>query len=89
MDVNKILVSNKMSLGKNGFKYFIGHIDLYAYSFQKWVHVEKILIKLNVCFFFIKDEKLFEKYTKIWKKSQQIFTIKKYQKKILNITVDQ
>ena len=26
-DINKILVSNKVSLGKNGFKYFIGYKD--------------------------------------------------------------
>ena len=27
MDINKILVSNKVSFGKNGFKYFIGFKD--------------------------------------------------------------
>ena len=26
-------------------------LDLHAYSFQKWVHAEEILIKLNVCLF--------------------------------------
>ena len=26
-DINKILVSNKVSFGKNGFKYFIGFKD--------------------------------------------------------------
>ena len=40
IDVNKIVVSNKISFGKNDFKYFIGYkdakkLDLYAYSFQK------------------------------------------------------
>ena len=40
VDVNKIVLSNKISLGKKGFKYFICYkdtkkIDLYAYSFQK------------------------------------------------------
>ena len=39
-DVHKIVVSNKISFDKNGFKYFIGYKDakklnLYAYSFQK------------------------------------------------------
>ena len=40
IDANKIVVSNKISFGKNDFKYFIGFkdakkIDLYAYFFQK------------------------------------------------------
>ena len=40
IDVNKVVVSNKISFGKNDFKYFIGYkdakkLDLYAYSFQK------------------------------------------------------
>ena len=40
IDVNKIVVSNKISFGKNDFKYFIGYkdakkLDFYAYSFQK------------------------------------------------------
>ena len=40
IDINKIVVSNKVYFGKNGFKYFIGYkdakkYDLYAYFFQK------------------------------------------------------
>ena len=40
IDINKIVVSNKVSFGKKDFKYFIGYkdakkIDLYAYSFHK------------------------------------------------------
>ena len=40
INANKIIVSNKISFGKNDFKYFIGYkdakkLDLYAYSFQK------------------------------------------------------
>ena len=38
-------------------------LDLYAYSFQKWVHIEEILMS-----FLIKDEKLLEKYNEIWEK---------------------
>ena len=38
--MNKVVVSNKVSFGKKGFKYFIGYkdaknLDIYAYSFQK------------------------------------------------------
>ena len=40
IDINTIVVANKVSFGKKDFKYFIGYndakkIDLYAYSFQK------------------------------------------------------
>ena len=50
--INKIVVSNKVSFNKKGFKYFTGYkddkrIDLYVYLFQKWVHLGHILIKLN------------------------------------------
>ena len=45
-----------LKLKKGNFKYFIGYkdakkLDLYSYYFQKSVHIEEILIKLNVCFF--------------------------------------
>ena len=38
--INKIIISNKISFGKKGFKYFIGcenakKIDLYVYLSQK------------------------------------------------------
>ena len=38
VDTDKIVVSNKVSFGKKGFKYFIGYKDgkkLNAYFFQK------------------------------------------------------
>ena len=40
-------------INNENFKYFISYkdikiLDLYSYFFQKWVHVEEILIKLNV-----------------------------------------
>ena len=51
-----MVVYNRVSFGKKDFKYFIGYkdakkINLYAYSSQKWVHIEEILIELNVCLF--------------------------------------
>ena len=56
VDINKIVVSNKVSFGKKSSKYFIGckdtkKLDLYEYYFQKWVHIEKTLMKLNICLF--------------------------------------
>ena len=46
IDISKLVVWNKVSFGKNGFKYFIGYKDtqkirLYAYFFQKEVHIEE------------------------------------------------
>ena len=56
ININKNVVSNEVSFGKKDFKYFVGYkdakkLDLSAYSFQNWVHIEEILIKLNVCFY--------------------------------------
>ena len=53
MDIIEIVVSNKLPFGKQ--EYFIGYknnkkLNLYAYTFQKWIHIE-ILIKMNICVF--------------------------------------
>ena len=55
IDINKIVVSNKVSFGKKDFKYFFGYkdakkVDLHAYFFQKWVHVGEIL-RTKLCLF--------------------------------------
>ena len=45
IDINKLVVSSKLSFSKQDFRYFIGYIedkkklDLYAYSFQKLVNI--------------------------------------------------
>ena len=56
ININKIVVSNKVSSSKKGFKYFIDYkdvkkVDLDAYSFQKRLHLEETLMKLNICLF--------------------------------------
>ena len=56
IDINKIVVSSKVSFGKKGLKYLIGYkntkkIDLYVYFCQKRVHIEETLMKLNIYFF--------------------------------------
>ena len=56
VDINKIVVSNKVTFGKEGFKYFLGYKDaeklyLYVYFSQKWVHIEETLIKINMYLF--------------------------------------
>ena len=54
MDINEIVISNKLLFHKQGFKSslvtnIIKKLDLYTYSFQKCVYIKDILIKLNVC----------------------------------------
>ena len=71
-DINKILVSNKVAFDKKGFKYFIGYKDgkklkRYPQFFQKWVHIEEILMKLNISSL-TKNDELLEKYNEIWDK---------------------
>ena len=56
IDINKIVVSNKVCFGRKSFRYFIGYkdakkLDLYVYFFQKFVHIENTLMKLNICLF--------------------------------------
>ena len=95
IDINKIVVFNKLPLGKKDCKYFIGYkdagkLDLYAYSIQKWVCRKEIFIKPGFRSFLIKEEKIFDKYNEILKEVSNI--IKKrfnsklvYNKKYLNI----
>ena len=54
IDINNIVVSNKTSFGKKVLNVSLAikmlkKLDVYAYFFQKWVHVEKTLRKLNIC----------------------------------------
>ena len=48
IDINKIVVPDKDSFGKNDFKYFIGYkdakkVDLYEYFLQKCINNDEIL----------------------------------------------
>ena len=59
--INKIVVSNMVSFGKKNFKYLIGYKDAnknrpFCIFLQKWVHIDEILMKLNIYIFF--DKKL-------------------------------
>ena len=58
VDMNEILVSNKLPFGKKDFKYFFGYKDnrktrplCIELSLEKWVYIKDILIKLNACIF--------------------------------------
>ena len=72
-DINKIVVCNKISLGKKGFKYFVGYNNA-----RKIRPLCMYLPKMSACrrdfdetkctSFLIKDDKLLEKYNEVWEK---------------------
>ena len=54
--IDKKIISNKVSFGKKGLKYFIGYKGdekgrHYVYCFQKCVDIQNVLIKLHTCLF--------------------------------------
>ena len=56
IDINKIVISNKVSFGKKGFEYFIGYndakkLDLYVYFSQKSLHIDKGFDETKFVFF--------------------------------------
>ena len=123
IDINKIVVSNKVSFGKYSFKYFIDYKDAkirpLCIFLPKMRTYRRDFDKTQDMSFLIKDDELLEKYNEIWEKvknsirkefdskpvynekylkakiksyngkSTQIFTIIKYQEKVLNLFVYQ
>ena len=68
--IKKTVVSNKVSFGKNVFKYFIGYKDakkfnLYAYLFQKMSANRRDVDETNYMSFLVKNDELLEKYNGI------------------------
>ena len=68
--IKKTVVSNKVSFGKNVFKYFIGYKDakkfnLYAYLFQKMSAYRRDVDETNYMSFLVKNDELLEKYNGI------------------------
>ena len=68
--IKKTVVSNKVSFGKNVFKYFIGYKDakklnLYAYLFQKMSAYGRDVDETNYMSFLVKNDELLEKYNGI------------------------
>ena len=77
IDINKIVVSTKVSFGKKDFKYFIVYKD--AQRIRPWCifppnmsAYRRDFDKTKCISILIKDEKLLEKYNKIWKKLSNI-----------------
>ena len=83
MDINKTVLSNKVSLGRKDFKYYIGYkyakkirplcIFLPQMSAYRGDFDETKSISLNYLSLLIKDDELLGKYNKIGKKNQQYF----------------
>ena len=77
MHVDNIVVSNKISFGRNGFKCFVGYKDarkirpLYIFL-PKMSASWREFDKTKCVSFLIKDEKFLEKYNEIWKKVSSI-----------------
>ena len=47
IDINKIMLSNKLSFGKQGFKYFIGYKDFEKIGFLYILRPQMIIYKRN------------------------------------------
>ena len=50
IDINKIVVSNKLPFGKQNFKYFMGYKDsenVRPCSVHIWLYIKEILMKLK------------------------------------------
>ena len=78
IDVNKIVVSNKISCGKNDFRYIIGYKDgkkirPLCIFLPKMSAYRRDFDKTKCMSFLIKDGKLLEKYNEIWKKVSKTF----------------
>ena len=77
LDINKIVVSNKIFFGKKDFKYFIGYKDAkkvrpLSIFLPKLSTYRRDFDKIKCMSFLIKDEKLLEKYNGIWKNVSNI-----------------
>ena len=70
IDINKIVVSNKLPFGKQGLKYFIGYKDSEKIRTSCIFHPQMIIHKINFdenrrTYFLIEKEKNFIKYMEI------------------------
>ena len=73
IDINKTVVSNKVSFGEKCFKYFIGYKDAKTIRslcifFLKISGYRKDFDETKCMSFLIKDDELLEKYNEIWEK---------------------
>ena len=76
IDINKIVVSNKVSFGKKEFKYFIGYKDAkrirpLCIFFPKMIVYRRDFDKTECVSFLIKNEKFLKNIMKFGEKCQQ------------------
>ena len=72
IDINKIVVSNKVSFGKKEFKHFIGYKDAKRIIFfPKMIVYRRDFDKTKCVSFLIKNEKFLKNIMKFGKKCQQ------------------
>ena len=77
IDINKVVVSNKVFFGKKDFKYFIVYKDAKKFRplcmfLPKMSIYRRDFDKTKCVSLLIKNEKLLEKYSEIWKKVSNI-----------------
>ena len=77
IDINKMVVSNRVSFAKNEFRYFTGYKDAenvrpLCVLLTKMSAYRKGFNKTKYMSFFIKDDELLEKYNEIWEKVKTI-----------------
>ena len=75
LDVEKVLVSSKISFGKKNYKYFIGYLynddkvkPLNIMLPKKGAYVKSYDEQTKWMYFLIEDDALLEKYNTIWDK---------------------
>ena len=71
IDINKIVVSNKIFFGKKGLRYFVGYKDSkkiipLCVFLPKMTAYRKDFDQAKFMSFLIKDDELLEKYNEIW-----------------------
>ena len=80
MGINKIVGSNKFTFGKQDFKYFLGYKDnkiiWHLYKFFPEMSTYKRYFDKTKYMYFMKDEKIFNKYMTIWQKVGNIIRTK-------------
>ena len=96
IDINKIVVSKKVSFGKKGFKYFIGFKDakkvkpLFIFLSKMGIY-RRYFDETKYISFLIKDDYLLQKYKEIWEKVKSSLKIEfeisepVYNEEILNL----
>ena len=75
IDINKIVVSNKIFFGKKGLRYFVGYKDSkkirpLCIFLPKMTAYRQDFDQAKFMSFLIKDDELLEKYNEIWKKKR-------------------